>query len=163
MWVYVGHFSPIYREVEQSHMRLHICPQGLHTWSINNSGATLPFFLSLLPHRISASFPSLLRTWGIFHAKAGNLWLTPSLRQSFFTHCFIRRLASFVLHYIPEIHLFILKYRCFEDLRQGRPPTSILHLDLWCPQFIVTQLVGPSHLSTCVEPCKLFTNYLLNT
>jgi hypothetical protein len=43
-------------------------------------------------------------------------------RRSLCTCCFDQKPASSSVCYLPETHFIIPKYRCFEDLRQGRPP-----------------------------------------
>jgi hypothetical protein len=46
-------------------------------------------------------------------------------RWSFHMCCFGQNPASSSLCDSPKRHFIILKYRCFEDLRQGRPPTTV--------------------------------------
>jgi hypothetical protein len=56
--LYVGHYLPIYREVEQLRRKLHTCPWGLHTWFTNDARTLLFFSFLSCGTSLLNSFPS---------------------------------------------------------------------------------------------------------
>jgi hypothetical protein len=121
-------------------MQLQACPQSLHTWFTNITGASLSFiFLSCC---ISPRLLSL-------HRYIQKAFSTPKLETltrtfatrvsswSLFACCFDRRPSLSILCYIPKTHLLKLRVRCFEDIQQSRPlavapcgMSSFLHNEL---------------------------------
>jgi hypothetical protein len=109
-WIYVGHCSPIYKEVEQLRWKFQTCPQSLHTWFTNDAGTSLYFlFLScctslgvLLLRRFASKAFCMSRL-----ATSARTIAACVYGRTFCIHYFGWRATSSTLHYIPKTHLFI--------------------------------------------------------
>jgi hypothetical protein len=124
--IYAGHCSPIHREDEPPLYKITIVPlKALHSLFTNNIRAV---FFSFLCYYIGLGLlflcqlaleafpmPKLMAL-----ACSSTVW---AYGQSFRMCCFGLNPASSSFCYTLETHFIISKYRCFEDLRQGRPPT----------------------------------------
>lgn len=86
------------------------------------------FSLSFLMRKFWTSSPSLAcaRSFSPLSKlpTSARTFTACAYRWRFFIRCFGRRPAASSPHYIPETRLVMPKCRCFENLQQGRPPTT---------------------------------------
>jgi hypothetical protein len=119
--LFIGKMNCPYTKLQSCYLK------ALHSLFTNDAWI-LPSFPFLLIAPVLDFFPFISLCLKLFFMP--NLMaLTPhtvsAYRRSFCMCCFGQKPSSSNLYYSPETQFIIPKYRCFEDLRQGRPPNNV--------------------------------------